>query len=60
MPMKLFLLGGGGDSGFFLEGGGWKCQFYFYGGWDFSDDKHGRFLTPKGPVRTKTLQQRKI
>ena len=29
--------GGGGGSGFFQRGG-WKCQFYFYGRGDFSDE----------------------
>ena len=37
MPIKFLLLGG--VLGFFRTGG-WKCQFYFYGRGDFSENSH--------------------
>ena len=37
MPIE-FLLLGGGVSGF-LWRGGWKCQFYFHGRGDFSENR---------------------
>ena len=38
MPIKFLVLGwGGGVLGIFGRGG-WKCQFYFYGRGDFSDE----------------------
>ena len=36
MPIKVLAVGG--RFGFLGRGGGWKCQFYFYGRGDFSDD----------------------
>ena len=37
MPIKIPLFRGGEVLGFLRMGGGWKCQFYFNGRGDFSE-----------------------
>ena len=62
---------GGGGIWAFLEGGGWKCQFYFYGRGDFSENRcpaavnhailvhsiWGRFGTVPGENRRMTQKE---
>ena len=54
MPIKFLLLGGGGGMIFLLKGG-WKCQFYFYGRGDFSDNM-SQAWSPRQVLQSRPLR----